>query len=749
MQSPSTGLPHLDSLLGSDLPAKAVLGLSGSPGTGKQCLAAAYALARARCCWISPIEERPYLPPLLGNRWTEALGTNRLELVVPNLLDDDANALVPLVQQLIHSGHRSFVLLHTEILAHLTSVSECVRIVYLLRRAGCEALLVSEETSFLDNGTANHATQPWESLADVLLRTEPAGIGGPALYRLLVPKPPSPDRAVESAEFTIDREGICFSSTARDAAPSGRATPRATRSHASRKRRVYRVMPELYYLDAEQEQYARRRNEEINARQTAIQYQLPAAPFTDSIEYNQSVERFRKGEPVEDLFIIDIYRLRECVEKGLIQPLDNWVDDAWRARFLPKAIEACTYNGQLWAIPHWMNAGVLIYRRDLLKKHNLAPPTTFNQLVEISQTVLRGENRNLSQGFGYQGAVAEALSCCFLEFLWNHGGDVVTSDLKPRIRERAALSAIEFMHNLVHDLGISPHETASLTEAGTAELFWEDRLLFMRKWPNFLCRFPANSRVPGLDAVGMAPLPTLRANIPSQAVLGGFAYVLPSQVIDPEPLLAYHAQFHDEEGVRQMALAGWACSPYQAAYHDPVVLDGRPWYADLPHILATGRSRQDVPFYHRVTTLLREEINLVLRRLRSPAEALEFIAAQLETQILRQADANRLQGIIDYLRDNLDAELSREEIAARCNLNPSYFSSLFKEVTGETFRRFVNRERIRKAQRLLVTSEQSAGDIARSVGFTDPSYFSQVFREYSGMTPIEHRAEARRRVGHH
>jgi AraC-like DNA-binding protein len=156
-----------------------------------------------------------------------------------------------------------------------------------------------------------------------------------------------------------------------------------------------------------------------------------------------------------------------------------------------------------------------------------------------------------------------------------------------------------------------------------------------------------------------------------------------------------------------------------------------------------------LPSYHRVTTLLREEVNLVLRRLRTPAEALDSIATRLDAQVLRQADANRLHEVIEYLKDNLHLELSREEIAARCNLNPSYFSSLFKELTGETFRRFVNRERIRKAQRLLVTSEQSAGEIARSVGFTDPSYFSQVFREYIGMTPIEHRSQARRRMGHH
>ena len=369
--------------------------------------------------------------------------------------------------------------------------------------------------------------------------------------------------------------------------------------------------------------------------------------------------------------------------------------------------------------------------------------------METAITVLDGEGRDRRQGFGFQGSVAEALSCCFLEFLWNHGGDVYNDSLKPLVREKPGLAALQLMHDLLHDLKISPQDTASLTETGTARLFHDDKLLFMRKWPNFLCT-PEGQKSPiPPECIGMASLPTLRANMTPQAVMGAFAYVLPSQVIDPEPVLTFHSQFYDEEGVRRMALKGWGCSPYREVYEDEKVIKGRPRYANLPRILSTGRSRQDLPSYHRVTTLLREEVNLVLRRLRTPAEALDSIATRLDAQVLRQADANRLHEVIEYLKDNLHLELSREEIAARCNLNPSYFSSLFKELTGETFRRFVNRERIRKAQRLLVTSEQSAGEIARSVGFTDPSYFSQVFREYIGMTPIEHRSQARRRMGHH
>src|SRR5690606_3537132 len=95
----------------------------------------------------------------------------------------------------------------------------------------------------------------------------------------------------------------------------------------SKQRPVCRVLPELFYLDEAQQQSIRKRSEEIDARQSMVNYQIPPTPFADNIDYYQTLERFWRVEQVEDLFIIDIYRLRECIEKGIIQPLDHLVDE--------------------------------------------------------------------------------------------------------------------------------------------------------------------------------------------------------------------------------------------------------------------------------------------------------------------------------------------------------------------------------------------------------------------------------------
>lgn len=748
MNLETTGFVELDRRLGGGVSPSAIIGISGPPGSGKQCIAIGYALAYERCCCVSPVEEKPYMPPTQASRWVEATRENRLKMAPLDLLDEEAAGLCASFRALLAEGWNRFVILHAETLSYLTPPAELIRLVYLLRRSGAAAFFVADDATAGGLPT-NPPNYPWETHSDVLFRTERPADGSRTRYRLTVPKPPSPEMEIPPLDFHIDESGPRAGARNGGTRENGSPAARGPHIRTSRTAAVHSVLPELFLLDKEQELLLRKRVDEINSTTDSATYRVSSSPYANTVEYYQNLERFCQGERVSDLYIIDVYRLRECVEKGVIQPLDGWVSEEWRQQFLPEAIQSCTYKGQLWAIPHWINAGVMIYRKDILAKHGLAVPRTYEDLIGTSQTALSRERRPMSEGFAFQGAVAEALSCAFLEFLWNHGGDIYTEDERPRILEAEGREALQLMHDLVHVHGISPPVTPSLTEADSYRLFWQDKVLFMRNWPSFLCRRPSRHRIASPDKIGMAPLPTKDGRRAPKAVLGGFAYVIPSQILDPEPLLNFHSKLYDERGIEQMAVAGWTCSPFRSVYTNPRVLATRPYYADLPDILSMGRSRQEITSYHRLTAILREEINLVLRKLRSPSEALEIIAGKLELHVIRQAETNRLQEVIDYLKGNLHLDLTREEVAARCKLNPSYFSSLFKEVTGETFRRYVNRERVRKAQRLLVSTEQSIGEVARAVGFSDPSYFSQVFREYTGLTPLQHRSQAQRRIGHH
>lgn len=98
----------------------------------------------------------------------------------------------------------------------------------------------------------------------------------------------------------------------------------------------------------------------------------------------------------------------------------------------------------------------------------------------------------------------------------------------------------------------------------------------------------------------------------------------------------------------------------------------------------------------------------------------------------------RIYKAIDYLKSRLDKEVTVAECAAHVYLSASYFSSLFKKVTGQTLTQYVSSERIRKAKAMLVEGVP-VQEIAAAVGYEERRYFSDMFKRVTGMTPSEFR----------
>lgn len=92
-----------------------------------------------------------------------------------------------------------------------------------------------------------------------------------------------------------------------------------------------------------------------------------------------------------------------------------------------------------------------------------------------------------------------------------------------------------------------------------------------------------------------------------------------------------------------------------------------------------------------------------------------------------------------YISEHFNSQLTLEDVAAHVHLHPSYFSTLFKQMTGSSFKEYLNMVRIEESKRLLSNTDFSIIDIAVAVGFEDQSYFSKVFKKYTGLTPKQFR----------
>lgn len=96
-----------------------------------------------------------------------------------------------------------------------------------------------------------------------------------------------------------------------------------------------------------------------------------------------------------------------------------------------------------------------------------------------------------------------------------------------------------------------------------------------------------------------------------------------------------------------------------------------------------------------------------------------------------------------YLEKHMNENVSRSEIAGEIGMSEEYFSRLFKQETGSTFKEYVLDIKMKKAMELLKTTDLSIGIIASKVGYSNFSYFSQQFRTFTGLTPQEYKKKER------
>ena len=79
---------------------------------------------------------------------------------------------------------------------------------------------------------------------------------------------------------------------------------------------------------------------------------------------------------------------------------------------------------------------------------------------------------------------------------------------------------------------------------------------------------------------------------------------------------------------------------------------------------------------------------------------------------------------------------SVNELAEEVGLSRSRLAELFNLEVGYSVHKFLNKVRVRHAEKLLGHSELAVGEIASECGFATIQHFSRVFKEVNGRSPV-------------
>ena len=94
---------------------------------------------------------------------------------------------------------------------------------------------------------------------------------------------------------------------------------------------------------------------------------------------------------------------------------------------------------------------------------------------------------------------------------------------------------------------------------------------------------------------------------------------------------------------------------------------------------------------------------------------------------------------IEYIRRNLSAQLSVEEIASYAYVSKSTLTKKFHNELSMSITNYVYDSLMFKAGQLLLQSNLSVSSVSEKLGFSDQFYFSKRFKAKFGMSPREYR----------
>ena len=102
----------------------------------------------------------------------------------------------------------------------------------------------------------------------------------------------------------------------------------------------------------------------------------------------------------------------------------------------------------------------------------------------------------------------------------------------------------------------------------------------------------------------------------------------------------------------------------------------------------------------------------------------------------------RLQRVYEFISKNYQRKIRVEEVSGLLNLTNEAFCRYFKKVSGTTFTNFLNQYRITQSKRLLHSGKNISETFYES-GFESLSYFTRVFKKVTGENPSEFKGRIR------
>jgi multiple sugar transport system substrate-binding protein len=368
-----------------------------------------------------------------------------------------------------------------------------------------------------------------------------------------------------------------------------------------------------------------------------FQVTLREMPADTGAYFDKLRTEFQAGGGEIDVIGGDVIWPIQFAAQGWVQDLSENFPASEQNKFLPAPVQASTYEGAIYAVPWFEDAGLLYSRSDLLEQAGYsAPPETWDELKEMALKI--SQDAGIPNGFVFQGKNYEGGVCDALEYIRTHGGDVLSNVTSGKviIDSPEAVAGLETYHSMITD-GVAPKAVANYDETTSVPVFGNGESVFLREWPGTYGDIAGGAYKIKADQVTVSPIPVASGN-ESSSTLGGWTFMINAQTDMPDEAWEFVKFMSSYESFKFRAINGGYISARKAILDDPAVQEAIPTVKLARDVLLEyATSRPVTQYYGDMSLEMQEQFNNALTGDTSPQQAVETLQKSLTT-IMKQAD---------------------------------------------------------------------------------------------------------------
>lgn len=359
-------------------------------------------------------------------------------------------------------------------------------------------------------------------------------------------------------------------------------------------------------------------------RHPNIKVNVQQMPADSGQNHDQLVTMLSSKSDEIDVIELDVIWPAEFSQAGYLQPLDRYIqkDHFPLDQFIKGGIDAGNVNGEQYAIPRFVDAGLLFYRKDLVKN----PPKTWDELIAQAKD-LKGKG---GTKFGYlmQGKQYEGLVCNFVEFAGSYGGKILDDKGNVVINSPETIKGLKKMIEIARS-DFVPSNISTFMENESHTSFVQGEAPFMRNWPYVYAVAQDKKQSKVVDQIDVAPLP--KGDHDSVATLGGWMTGINKFSKHKKEAWEFIKFVSSPEGQRIAAQYGGSPPTYLPAYDDPVVKKASPLFANKNFVEGVSKAipRPVSPIYSAISDAMQVELSKAI----VGKQSAEDTAKNMETKL--------------------------------------------------------------------------------------------------------------------